>query len=368
MIPVLAAGLALGSFMGSKPDDPQPVRHEEQETESMYAYSTLNSTEKQVYDQIVYAIENRKDYISLSTTDQNVMEKAYWAVRYDHCEYFWTDSYEYQIFSNHDGEATAIYFRPHFTMDEEQQRQYQKRIDDSARAMLSDLPADADDYEKALYVYKTLIGKTEYVEDSQQNQNIISTFVNHKTVCQGYAYGAQYLLNMLGVPCTTVFGTSDGINHSWNLIQIDGEYYYMDVTWGETEYWNLMEGVGETGEDDMVNYSYFGVSDADENFMSRHQPFDYIILPECTAVKDNYFVREGLYFDSWDPDAAGAAIRRAFEAGETSVSLKFSSDLLYDKAVDYFIGENHWSQYCDLNQISYVDGLGTNVLIIRFSI
>lgn len=367
VIPVLIIGFGIGVFWGRQPAAPQEVAHTTHDSEEAYAYSTLNDQEKQVYDQMVYAIENREEYVSLATTDQEEMQKVYWAVRYDHCEYFWTDSYRYEVFTNRNDEVTALYFRPQYTMDEDKQKQYQKKIDAAAKEMLSGISQDATDYEKALYVYTTLIRQTEYSEDAPDNQNIISTFLNHKTVCQGYSYGAQYLLNMLGVPCTTVCGTADGVNHSWNLIRMDGEYYYMDVTWGETEYWTAMDEESEMQtQDDVINYSYFGVSDEDTNFMERHQAFDYVPLPECTATQDNYFVHEGLYFDQWDSQAVGSTIRKAYESGESAVFLKFSDESLYAQAFTYLIEENNWSRYCDLNQISYIDGFDTNVLMLRF--
>ena len=63
--------------------------------------------------------------------------------------------------------------------------------------MLADAPKEGSDYEKALYVFEKLIDEVDYVEDSADNQNIISAFLNHETICQGYAYATQYLLEKL---------------------------------------------------------------------------------------------------------------------------------------------------------------------------
>ena len=344
----------------------------ESSSKDHYAYGTLTDEEKTVYDQIVHAIEAREESVLVSTKDTQVLEKAYMAMRYDYCDFFWTDSYEYELYSNNQKEPVKLYFKPVYNCTEAEQEQYQTQIDAEAERMLADLPENATDYEKVYYVYRTLIQETSYSEEAQNNQNIVSTFVTHETVCQGYAYGAQYLLNRIGIPCITVCGTSEGANHSWNLIQMDGDYYYMDVTWGEMEYWQELQvppesASGTENREDVINYSYLGVSDKDTSFMENHIPLDYVPMPECTATKDNYYVHEGLYFDKWDKDAVGAVIRKAYDAGDNTVCIKFATKELYDTAFSYIIDEDHWADYCDVKRITYVDQFDTNVFMLDFS-
>lgn len=345
-------------------------------SDGMYSYETLTDGEKQVYNEITYCIEQRMESITLSTVDESVLEKVYWAVYYDHCEYFWSDGYQYEVYSNWKDEVVEIVFFPIYTVTEEEQVQYQQQIDQAVDAILADAPMDGSDYDKALFVYRTLIEQTDYDLDSEHNQDIISVFLNKVTVCRGYSYGAQYLLNELGVPCISVCGMSEGEAHSWNLIQMDGEYYYMDVTWGEVSYWEEIEddsavppeSDGEQVEEtvETVNYSYFGVSDADTLFMEEHVADDYVPLPECTATENNYYIHEGLYFESWDKAAVGDKIESAYENGDNCVFLKFASTELYDKAFDYLIDDGNWAYYCDLDQIIYVDHFEENVLMLEF--
>ena len=350
------------------PEEPLEV---ESQSEGMYAYETLNETEKRVYDEVVYAIRNREESVLLATTDVDSLEKVYMAMRYDYCDLFWSDSYEYELYSNSENEPIKLYFNPIYNMDEEEQNRLQVQIDQEADRMLEGIQQEVSDYEKVLYVYRTLIEETDYSVEAENNQNIISTFVTHETVCQGYSYGAQYLLDKLGVPCITVCGTSEGENHSWNLIKMDGEYYYMDVTWGEVEYWEELEVPEEiTGavaeEADTVNYSYLGVSDTDEMFMANHIALDVVPMPECTATENNYYVHEGLYFDHWDKHEVGAVIRKAYDEGKGEVFLKFADSELYEQAFEYLVENNHWAEYCDEQTISYVDQFDMNVLMLDF--
>ena len=136
----------------------------ESSSKDHYAYGTLTDEEKTVYDQIVHAIEDREESVLVSTKDTRVLEKAYMAMRYDYCDFFWTDSYEYELYSNNQKEPVKLYFKPVYNCTEAEQEQYQTQIDTEAERMLKDLPENASDYEKVYYVYRTLIQETSYSE------------------------------------------------------------------------------------------------------------------------------------------------------------------------------------------------------------
>lgn len=66
-------------------------------------------------------------------------------------------------------------------------------------------------------------------------------------MCASYSLRYQYALNKLGVPCYAI--DSDVENHSWNIVKLNGKYYYVDTTWmdvdnGDEQYysrsWNLL--------------------------------------------------------------------------------------------------------------------------------
>ena len=183
-------------------------------SQDKYAYNTLDDATKLVYDEILYAIVHRKKEVQIATTDVEQMELAYLAVRYDYCDLFWLKQFSYVTYSR-DDEITAIEITPEYSMTAAEQKKTQKAIDKEADRMLADAPKEGSDYEKALYVFEKLIDEVDYVEDSADNQNIISVFLNHETICQGYAYATQYLLEKLGVSCTTVIGNVSDGPHAW---------------------------------------------------------------------------------------------------------------------------------------------------------
>ncbi|MCC8080678.1 MAG: hypothetical protein LUE14_08030 [Clostridiales bacterium] len=335
-------------------------------SEGKYAYGTLDDETKQVYDEIVYAFSNRITVTS-STTDTNVMEQAYQAVRYDYCDFFWIESLSYVKYSRED-EITALEIAPTYSMTEEEQEAMQQQIDAEAERMLADAPADGSDFDKALYVYETLIREVDYVVGAENSQNIISAFVNHETVCQGYAYATQYLLEKLGVACTTVLGSANGETHAWNLVVMDGFYYYIDTTWGNSQFVYRSEDGEELSEEDILrfqymDYDYFGVTT--EMLLTTHAPDAGINLPVCTATADNYYVHKGLYVDVWDADAVGAIIRSGYENGDEVVRIRFSDMELCEQAVRYFLTDGHVFDYCyGLESVQYLQEADSTVMVL----
>lgn len=57
--------------------------------------------------------------------------------------------------------------------------------------------------------------------------------VNRTSVCAGYALAYERLMDQVGIPCEYVTGMTTNGYHAWNIIQIDGEWYHVDVTWDD---------------------------------------------------------------------------------------------------------------------------------------
>ncbi len=57
-------------------------------------------------------------------------------------------------------------------------------------------------------------------------------FNNNKAVCDGIAKAMTLLCAIEGIVCSKVSLTVDGVGHSFNKVLIDGEYYYVDATYG----------------------------------------------------------------------------------------------------------------------------------------
>ena len=89
---------------------------------------------------------------------------------------------------------------------------------------------------------------------------------NGVAVCEGYACAAKLLLNELGIRCDIEVGVCiGGGGHAWNLVELDGQWYQMDVTWND--------GSNRLG--------YLLVDDA---YMRKSRDWDASLYPACTVM------------------------------------------------------------------------------------
>lgn len=294
-----------------------------------YGYSTLGDEEQRVYRQLAAGIESFQEEIPVDALSQEQLEKVMGVLMADHPEYFWADgtsSYTYQELPG--GEIQDLKVRPEYQTGREEAASLQEQIETVADQWIAQAP-QGDTYERIKYVYETLIQQVEYQEDSEQNQNIRSVFLEEKTVCMGYSKAAQYLLNRMGIFCTLVTGTVQGdwpSSHAWNLVKIGEEYYYMDVTWGNPGYLNPVEN------DAYISYSYLCCSW--DILAPTHVPDDTIPLPACEDDRYNYYKNIGRWYEGYDREQIYGVLQNDLTQGTVMTELRFAGQDSYDLALE----------------------------------
>ena len=266
----------------------------------------------------------------------------YQSVCADHGNIFWTDGYDYTYYKQ-DENIIDIVFSPRYTYSISEREDYQSIIDERVKIFLSGVTEDMTDYEKSKYIYDILIQNVKYNKESEHNQNIISVFMNGETVCRGYACAVQYMSNILGLDCCVVDGLIGQEPHTWNLIKLDGEWYYFDVTWGNSNY----KSNGDVRP--YVDYNYLNVTEND--ICQTHSIRKVFDLPKCDATKNNYFVKEKCFFAEYDENDIGSLISEC-EKGDI-LYLKFSDGDIYDMVLNIFFVDKVLFDYCDDNIKNY---------------
>ena len=351
-----ASGTVPDSIMATDPGEGFETHTLEEysflEEGSGFAYRDLSEAEKLWYHDMEQILGSFRTDVKLSAEalsaglNENHIDRIFQCVLNDHPELFYVEGYSYTKYTRygHDDDILTIEFSGRYSMDQETARQRQRLIHQAVDEILEGIDDSAGQYEKVKYVYDTLIRETDYMLDSEDNQNIYSVFVNHLSVCQGYAKATQYLLNHLGVECALVLGTVEtGEGHAWNLVNVDDSYYYVDTTWGDASY---QMGDGE-GEDQrampQINYDYLNVTTAE--LLRTHTLDQGQQMPLCTDTAANYYVREGALFDSYDREQMEALFQRRQEQDRSDVTIKCATRECYDEIFNALVEQRKIFDY-----------------------
>lgn len=110
------------------------------------------------------------------------------------------------------------------------------RMELEVKRALAQIPAGASDFDKARILHDYLVLNCAYDEENYYAGTIpavsysaYGALVNHVAVCNGYTLAYQKLCQAAGLECQVVHG----VNHAWNVVMIDGQWYHVDTTWDD---------------------------------------------------------------------------------------------------------------------------------------
>ena len=236
----------------------------------------------ELYEQIERAIRQHYDFINVgnSVTEVEVRHAIRWVMR-DNPDIFW---FVHQYYFDKDNRIVSLRYR----CSPKRCDIIKESIDD---VVVSDFKIfhvrTLSQLEQVAYVYKWMLTYCNYNTNSAYNQNIDSAFVRRNSVCTGYAKAAQYLFKLLGIESRLVFGRlnndNEGGRHCWNIVNIEGRYYHLDICLGDLSLEDVLKKAGTTpirryGD---YNYNFFCVS-TDEILKTRSIE-DVETLPLCDS-------------------------------------------------------------------------------------
>ncbi len=170
---------------------------------------------------------------------------------------------------------SEVYF--HYTLTPEEIKEAWNVIDREVKFYKKGIKPEWNELEKVLYTNDFLVHKCEYAKDIvYSSHTLYGALVSKRPVCDGYSHGFRYLLKQIGIEAS--IATSDAMNHAWNLVEIDGEYYNIDVTWNDT-YTNGVKGIGKT------SYEFFLASDASFKNERKTSHHDWVADYSATSTK-----------------------------------------------------------------------------------
>lgn len=207
---------------------------------SSYGYSNIMLTENaaQARDALASAMLAGKEYVDVSAYDLTVPQlKTLFniVIPSDYPQAMETDTYTYAM-----NRVTERVMYVRFTYDGTQEEilAHGRMVDEIVNALVARIDMTMSDLQKVKLVHDYLVQTVAYDEEAlnEETSSRISfspygALVEGKAVCQGYALAFQLFMNRLNI--NSIFVSSEAMNHAWNMVQIDGEWYHVDATWDD---------------------------------------------------------------------------------------------------------------------------------------
>lgn len=136
----------------------------------------------------------------------------------------------------------------------------------SVEAILVQIPEGMTDFDRVLWLHDYLCIRYRY--DNEMNNFDAYTFLRDgKGVCQAYTLTYMALLQACGIQVD--YATSDEMNHIWNLVELDGVWYHVDVTWDDPINRNQEDIPGRAGHDAFLCSDTAMVQNGHYNWIAR---------------------------------------------------------------------------------------------------
>ena len=300
------------------------------------------------------------------------VSKVFLAVELDKPDYFWlANPYSYSI----SGDSFSLSLSSTMTYDE-----YEKcrgQLNSVINSVLKGLKPDMSELERELYIHDYLVKNCVYKEKGEDNDNrytIYGCLVEQSAVCEGYKNAFQQLLAYCGIKSYGVSGSLDdsqNVDHVWNAVRIDGEYYYTDVTWDDNEDIVMYDYFNLTTKELMHSHSiaekFDNIPDATDFNSDEIQSYN-LLIPECTAEKYNYYRYFGTHLKSMSDNSLVDDLAKAARNNDEYFYITVDKEMNFTTTYDQLFSDEVFlfAGYIDDadSQLGY-DALQTSVSVLK---
>ncbi len=277
-----------------------------------YGYNTLKNEDEKLanaYLELAIGMQDKKeDGIKISDINltEEQIEKVFYACLNDNPQFFYVNTGYSCVCLDEPYYGTYI-FPDYFSGLGPDKKE---TFEDYANSIIyqSGVRPGMSDYDKAIMLHDELAMRVEYDDDAINEFYDILTIVGgnmydekiaqwyneygylhsaygalvkSSAVCDGYSRAYQYLLYKVGILSHVATGVANGGGHAWNLVKLDGKWYYTDLTWDDPD-----------ASGGFVFYEHFNITD-EQLADCDHIIDNPYVMPQCNNTEHNYFVKNG---------------------------------------------------------------------------
>ncbi|MBO4349757.1 MAG: hypothetical protein J6A01_02270, partial [Proteobacteria bacterium] len=222
-------------------------------------YAQLSDEEKTIYRALFSAVLNHEEEYSIQSISKDSCQKVLDAFKADASDLA-GQKLSLSAKSSEEDPATLenCQYKLKYTEKTEDQINQDKALQKAAFEILETMDVYSSDVEKEMAVHNWML--TNIKKDSN-SKTVYGAIVEHAANNKGLSDAFRYLMVRLMIP---TFGVAGGSKSTpWNIIQIDGNYYNIDVALDRL---SKCDALGYEGES-CPKYTYFNRSD---EFFNQH--------------------------------------------------------------------------------------------------
>jgi len=270
-------------------------------------YSILGGQHKDAYKEIYVGLMTFKDTIAITATTDEDVYAIFNYVLLDNPIIFYASTYSYSVdSSNYVNTISPVYID-----DLSLVKKYINSISEYLKKF--DAIKSMNDFDKEVYVHDFCIQNLKYdVVFNAYSQTIIGAIFYNQAVCAGIAKFVKLVFDYVGLKSIVVSGdakcpsTGEMQGHAWNVVEVNNNYYHLDVTFDMTI------------TDKNTRYDYFNLTDVD---IMKDHAFEKN-MPVCKSIAHNYFDSKSIHFKS--NSELKAYLRQSLKKRLSSVFFKLS--------------------------------------------
>lgn len=252
-------------------------------------YTKLSEEEQYIYRELYKSVLNDTYACVLKNVEYEkyipLLKRAAYSLQADFPEFFWlsyTTKYTKNPSDAESGDLKVSVWCSAYWNDVTNRKAYIDEVMTVAQKIADDAKSNYSmQYDRIRYIHDYLVKNVQYdheaaektgspdqTAENMQAHSAYGALVRGKAVCEGYAKAFKLLVNMCGYECESVEGDTRGGRHEWNYITMDGNVYWVDVTWDDPD---------DKNGDDVVEYDYFCIKT--EQMNKNHTPYDEFFEP-----------------------------------------------------------------------------------------
>lgn len=327
-----------------------------------FYYSRLSSEQRKAYDAIVEGIRSFSSSVAVNFSQSMYREDittVLQTIKYDHPELYY--------FSMESFSSKEVFLK--YVMSQSEVEAANQKIERAVQKYLDKIDSSMSAYDAALRLHIQLIENIDYdsialkrqklkggpsMDEIDELRTIYGVFLNNTAVCEGYARAMQYLLQCCGIECAECAGYikenngDRGEPHAWNILKIDGDYYYLDTTWDDSS------NTAQMVKNDSVGFDYFCITTEE---MARSRDFQLCPIkdmPVCRAERANYYIHNNWYLRSYDRNNITEIAKEAARQNAPFFAFKCATKTVYNEALRHLLTEGN-DVYDILSEAAKID-------------